>query len=87
MALAYMLRKFELLLRFDHSGHQSRVEPYIAGHSCLIAHANAVALYRSRYHPYQGGQIGITMQGDWVLPYSDTDAGMHHLSHKDPSNH
>ncbi|KDQ09206.1 glycoside hydrolase family 1 protein [Botryobasidium botryosum FD-172 SS1] len=52
-------------------GDSSR-EPWIVGHSLILAHAHAVKLYRENYKPVQGGQIGITLNGDWAEPYDDT---------------
>ncbi|EMD36781.1 glycoside hydrolase family 1 protein [Gelatoporia subvermispora B] len=50
----------------------SSTEPWIAGHSVILAHAHAVQLYRSEFKAAQGGQIGITLNGDWALPYDDS---------------
>lgn len=41
------------------------------GHSLIIAHASAVKLYRDQYKEKQRGQIGITLNGDWQMPYDD----------------
>ncbi|KAG6906796.1 Beta-glucosidase 1B [Tephrocybe rancida] len=61
----------------------SSTEPWIVGHSLLIAHANAVKLYRESFKPTQGGEIGITLNGDWQMPYDDSpenvDAAQHAL--------
>ncbi|KAG6845055.1 Beta-glucosidase 1B [Tephrocybe sp. NHM501043] len=50
----------------------SSTEPWIVGHNLIIAHANAVKLYRESFKPTQGGQIGITLNGDWQMPYDDS---------------
>ncbi|OCH90163.1 beta-glucosidase 1B [Obba rivulosa] len=50
----------------------SSTEPWIAGHSVILAHAHAVQLYRAEFKAAQGGQIGITLNGDWALPYDDS---------------
>jgi beta-glucosidase/6-phospho-beta-glucosidase/beta-galactosidase len=50
-------------------GDQS-VDPYIAAHNVLNAHAAAVHLYRTKYQPRQGGRIGITNNCDWREPKS-----------------
>jgi beta-glucosidase/6-phospho-beta-glucosidase/beta-galactosidase len=42
------------------------------GHSVIIAHARAVKLYREEFKATQGGQIGITLNGDWTMPYNDS---------------
>lgn len=44
------------------------IEPYLAGHSLLLAHAKAVQLYRQVYQKVQGGLIGITLNCDWREP-------------------
>ncbi|KZP20343.1 glycoside hydrolase family 1 protein [Athelia psychrophila] len=49
----------------------SSTEPYIAGHSVILASASAVQAYRTEFKPTQGGQIGITLNGDWAMPYDD----------------
>jgi beta-glucosidase len=57
----------------------SSTEPYIVGHNLLIAHAEAVSVYRTKYQKAQKGQIGITQVSHWFVPYSDpaTDADKH----------
>lgn len=47
----------------------SATEPYIAGHNLLLAHAEAVELYRTKYQKTQGGKIGITQVSNWFEPY------------------
>ncbi|KAJ3056274.1 Beta-glucosidase 1B [Rhizophlyctis rosea] len=47
-------------------------EPWRAGHSLLVAHAHAVKAYRADFKAKQGGQIGITLNGDWAEPFDDT---------------
>ena len=42
---------------------------YSVGHNLILAHAHAVKIYRERYKPTQHGQIGITLNGDWQMPY------------------
>lgn len=44
------------------------IEPYLAGHSLLLAHAKTVQLYRQVYQKVQGGLIGITLNCDWREP-------------------
>lgn len=48
--------------------------PYSVGHHLLLAHAHAVKLYRDEYKEKQGGQIGITLDSNWAMPYDDTAA-------------
>ena len=50
-------------------GSKSNTEPWIVGHSLLIAHASAAKLYINEYKPKQKGMIGITLNGDWTEPY------------------
>jgi len=51
----------------------SSTEPWLAAHSILVAHASAVKLYRDEFKPQDGGQIGITLNGDWVMPWDKDD--------------
>lgn len=39
-------------------------EPWIVGHSILLAHATAVKIYRQEVKPRYGGEIGITLNGN-----------------------
>ncbi len=41
------------------------------GHSLILAHAHAVKLYRENYKEKQNGQIGITLDSHWLMPYDD----------------
>ncbi len=45
---------------------------YSAGHSVILSHAYAVKLYREEFKAKQDGQIGITLNGDWAMPYDDS---------------
>ena len=46
-----------------------------------MAHAYAVKAYREEFKEKQGGQIGITLNGDWAMPYDDSPASEYfHLS-------
>ncbi|CAH8278850.1 unnamed protein product [Arabidopsis lyrata] len=40
----------------------------------LLAHAEVVDLYRKKYKPKQGGQIGVVMITRWFIPYDSTEA-------------
>ena len=42
------------------------------GHNVILSHAYAAKLYREEFKPKQGGQIGITLNGDWQMPYDDS---------------
>jgi len=44
------------------------IDPWIAGHNILNAHAAAVDIYRKKYKATQMGQIGITNNCDWREP-------------------
>ncbi|KII91962.1 glycoside hydrolase family 1 protein [Plicaturopsis crispa FD-325 SS-3] len=50
----------------------SSTEPWIVGHSVILAHARAVQLYRNEFKSRQGGQIGITLNGDWAMPWDQS---------------
>ncbi|KAJ7045088.1 beta-glucosidase 1B [Mycena alexandri] len=50
----------------------SSTEPWIVGHNVILSHARAVKLYREEFKALQGGQIGITLNGDWQMPYDDS---------------
>jgi beta-glucosidase len=43
-------------------------EPWVVGHSLLLAHAHAVKAFRDEYKPKTGGQITITLNGN--IPYA-----------------
>ncbi|KAJ0969345.1 hypothetical protein J5N97_022222 [Dioscorea zingiberensis] len=49
----------------------STVEPYLAAHHQLLAHAAAVALYRKKYKAIQNGQIGLVVDCEWAEAFSD----------------
>ncbi|KAL7415189.1 glycoside hydrolase family 1 protein [Mrakia frigida] len=53
-------------------GHKSDTEPWIVGHSVILAHGYAARMYRKDFKPTQQGVIGITLNGDWAEPFSDT---------------
>ncbi|KAF8169515.1 beta-glucosidase [Pholiota molesta] len=59
----------------------SSTEPWIVGHSIIYAHANAVKMYREEFKPTQKGQIGITLNGDWAIPYDDNQANVDAAQH------
>lgn len=50
----------------------SHTEPYIAAHNALLAHATAVDIYKKKYKEKQGGVIGITVDGEYAEPLTDT---------------
>nr|WRK22228.1 beta-glucosidase GH1 [Panax quinquefolius] len=43
-----------------------------ATHNLLLAHAHVVDLYRTKYKPQQGGEIGISLAFKWIKPFSST---------------
>ncbi|XP_058094328.1 beta-glucosidase 42 [Magnolia sinica] len=49
----------------------SLIEPYLAAHYQLLAHAAAVAVYREKFKAKQGGQIGISVDCEWAEAFSD----------------
>ena len=51
-------------------GRTSNSEPYLAAHHLLLAHANAVQVYRSEFG-HQNGQIGISNNCDWREPLTN----------------
>jgi len=53
-------------------GDSSR-EPWIVGHNLLLAHGAAVKAYRDDFKKQDGGQIGITLNGDWTEPWDAED--------------
>jgi len=38
----------------------------------ILAHAHAVKIYREQFKSKQKGLIGITLNGDWAMPYDDS---------------
>ncbi|KAL6502146.1 hypothetical protein OROHE_024739 [Orobanche hederae] len=53
-------------------GGDSGIEPYIVMHNQLLAHAAIVKLYRNKYQDVQKGNIGITVNSFWFVPYDGT---------------
>jgi len=53
-------------------GDSSR-ECWIVGHNFLIAHATSVKIYREEFKAKDGGEIGITLNGDAVYPWDPED--------------
>ncbi|CAE8732992.1 unnamed protein product, partial [Polarella glacialis] len=51
-----------------------KIDPYIAGHNVLNAHAAAVDMYRRKYKALQVGLIGITNNVDWKEPKTQSSA-------------
>lgn len=59
----------------------SATEPWIVGHNVILSHAYAVRLYREEFKAVQGGQIGITLNGDWAMPYDDSPQNVEAAQH------
>lgn len=53
------------------SAGNSDLEPLLAAHSMILAHAKAVQLYRQQFQPKQSGTIGITVHAFHFVPYRD----------------
>lgn len=51
----------------------SSTECWIVGHNLLVAHGRAVKVYRDEFKARDGGQIGITLNGDAVYPWDPSD--------------
>ncbi|KAL5815000.1 hypothetical protein ACOSQ3_025799 [Xanthoceras sorbifolium] len=49
----------------------SSTEPYIVAHNLLLAHASAFRLYKEKFQAKQGGQIGLSLLGQYYEPYSE----------------
>ncbi|WOL00435.1 beta-glucosidase 22-like [Canna indica] len=52
----------------------STIEPYIAVHNILLAHASVVKLYRAKYQVVQKGEIGLNLYTYWCYPFTDSAA-------------
>ncbi|EMC98800.1 glycoside hydrolase family 1 protein [Baudoinia panamericana UAMH 10762] len=59
--------------RKKHHIGDSSTEPWLAGHNILISHGAAVKVYREEFKAKDGGVIGITLNGDWALPWDADD--------------
>ncbi|RZC64069.1 hypothetical protein C5167_025836 [Papaver somniferum] len=46
-------------------------EPYLVGHHQLLAHATAVSIYKKKFQAQQGGEIGIAVDCEWAVAFSD----------------
>ncbi|KAI3944825.1 hypothetical protein MKW92_051922 [Papaver armeniacum] len=60
-------------------------DPYDASHNIILSHAAAAKLYKQKYrsgmnsptylyslHAAQGGEVGISIVGQWFVPHSDS---------------
>ncbi|KAL5227442.1 hypothetical protein ABZP36_015707 [Zizania latifolia] len=50
----------------------SSVEPYIAAHNMLLAHASAAKLYREKYQAAGKGVIGLNVYTFWTYPLTNS---------------
>ncbi|KAI9194340.1 hypothetical protein LWI28_005197 [Acer negundo] len=48
----------------------SSTEPYTVAHNFLLAHATSASLYKRKFQPKQGGQIGVSVSAQYYEPYS-----------------
>ncbi|MCO5557430.1 hypothetical protein L7F22_010994 [Adiantum nelumboides] len=55
-------------------GGDSGTEPYIVGRNLLLAHAEAVDLYRTKYQPSQNGSVGLALWFRWMEPLTNSSA-------------
>lgn len=56
------------------SSGDSNIEPYIAAHNIILAHATAADIYKKKYQKKQGGSIGIVISTKWYEPFRDIPA-------------
>lgn len=49
---------------------------YSVAHNLILAHAFTVKLYRDDFKAVQKGQIGITLDFHWPIPYDETPESM-----------
>ncbi|OVA10665.1 Glycoside hydrolase [Macleaya cordata] len=49
----------------------SSIEPYLAAHYQLLAHAAAVSVYKKKFKAQQGGEIGLVVDCEWAEAFSD----------------
>ncbi|KAF1863184.1 hypothetical protein Lal_00012494 [Lupinus albus] len=56
------------------TGGDSGKEPYLASHYQLLAHAEAVQIYKKKYQASQKGVIGITLLSHWFVPFSNNES-------------
>ncbi|VAH84115.1 unnamed protein product [Triticum turgidum subsp. durum] len=50
----------------------STVEPYIAAHNMILAHASVTRLYREKYRAVQMGVVGINVYSHWTYPLTNS---------------
>ncbi|KID78202.1 Beta-glucosidase 1B [Metarhizium brunneum] len=52
----------------------SATEPWIVGKAQILSHVRAVIAYNKDFKPSQGGQIGISLNGDYYEPWDSADS-------------
>ncbi|KAJ4969264.1 hypothetical protein NE237_015965 [Protea cynaroides] len=57
---------------FNCTEGNSTVEPYIAAHNILLAHASVARLYKKKYLAKQKGIIGINIFAYFLVPFTNT---------------
>ncbi|CAK9140369.1 unnamed protein product [Ilex paraguariensis] len=69
---AFFVSRYVNSVTSDCKEGNSGTEPYLVSHHLLLAHAAAVKVYRGEnFQKSQKGQIGITLNVDWAVPYDD----------------
>lgn len=63
------------LLQNTHCDIAHPSEAYTVGRNLLLAHAEAVDLYRTKFQQAQQGKIGIVLNSHWFLPYDEDSRG------------
>ncbi|QSS65298.1 hypothetical protein I7I51_06140 [Histoplasma capsulatum] len=59
--------------RSKSAGDDSSRDPWIVGHNLLVAHGVAVNIYREEFKTIDGGEIGITLNGEFDFFYRTAD--------------
>ncbi|KAM3692664.1 hypothetical protein ACJW31_08G106000 [Castanea mollissima] len=54
------------------TGGNSSTEPYLVTHHLLLAHAEAVNVYKQKYQAAQKGVIGIALNSFWMVPFNNS---------------
>ncbi|KAI7725119.1 hypothetical protein M8C21_005151 [Ambrosia artemisiifolia] len=48
-------------------------EPYLVAHHQLLAHAEAVSIYKTKFQDLQGGEIGLVVDCEWAEALTDNE--------------
>uniref|UniRef100_A0ACD5XJW4 Uncharacterized protein n=1 Tax=Avena sativa TaxID=4498 RepID=A0ACD5XJW4_AVESA len=54
----------------------STIEPYIAAHNMILAHASATRLYGEKYRATQKGAVGINVYSSWSYPLTNSNVDL-----------